>query len=127
MCVLQARYGSDQWMSYFLHCGLLTIAGHKMSKSLKNFITIKQVQCVTCSVTCLNFQCCVVQALNEYSSRQLRLAFLLHSRLATIDYSEDTMKEAQHFEKMFNVRPFPFPHILTGDSACCPAGVFPDS
>ena len=40
--MLQARYGSDQWMSYFLHSGHLTIAGCKMSKSLKNFITIKQ-------------------------------------------------------------------------------------
>ena len=39
----QARYGSDQWMSYFLPSGHLTIAGCKMSKSLKNFITIKQV------------------------------------------------------------------------------------
>ena len=43
VCVLQARYGSDQWMSCFLHSGHLTIAGCKMSKSLKNFITIKQV------------------------------------------------------------------------------------
>ena len=41
--VEQARYGADQWMSYFLHSGHLTIAGCKMSKSLKNFITIKQV------------------------------------------------------------------------------------
>ena len=55
-----------------------------MSKSLKNFITIKQ-------------------ALEQYSSRQLRLAFLLHSWTATLDYSEQTMKEALHWEKMFNV------------------------
>lgn len=42
--VVQARYGSDQWMTYFLHSGHLTIAGCKMSKSLKNFITIKEVK-----------------------------------------------------------------------------------
>lgn len=42
--VVQARYGSDQWISYFLHSGHLTIAGCKMSKSLKNFITIKEVR-----------------------------------------------------------------------------------
>lgn len=44
-----------------------------------------------------------LQALEKYSSRQLRLAFLLHSWSATLDYSEATMREAQHFEKMFNV------------------------
>ena len=55
-----------------------------MSKSLKNFITIKE-------------------ALKKYSSRQLRLAFLLHAWNATLDYSEQTMREALHWEKMFNV------------------------
>jgi cysteinyl-tRNA synthetase len=29
------------WVRYFLHSGHLTIAGCKMSKSLKNFITIQ--------------------------------------------------------------------------------------
>ena len=71
-------------MSYFLHAGHLTIEGCKMSKSLKNFITIKQ-------------------ALASYSSRQLRLAFLLHSWSATLDYSEQTMKQALHYEKLCNV------------------------
>lgn len=56
-----------------------------MAKSLKNFITIKQ-------------------ALQDYSSRQLRLVFLLHPWMDTLDYSEQTMKEALFWEKMFNVR-----------------------
>ena len=38
---LQAHYGVCQWIHYFLHAGHLTIEGCKMSKSLKNFITIK--------------------------------------------------------------------------------------
>ena len=46
-----------------------------------------------------------MQALEKYSSRQLRLVFLLHSWSATLDYSDETMREAQHFEKMFNVSP----------------------
>lgn len=79
----EARYGSDQWITHFLHSGHLTIAGCKMSKSLKNFITIKE-------------------ALQKHSSRQLRLAFLLHSWSATLDYSDATMREAQHCEKLFN-------------------------
>jgi len=37
----QAFFENDHWVRYFLHTGHLTIAGCKMSKSLKNFITIK--------------------------------------------------------------------------------------
>ena len=37
----QAYYGHQQWVSYFLHSGHLHIEGQKMSKSLKNFITIQ--------------------------------------------------------------------------------------
>lgn len=39
--LLQAYFENDHWVRYFLHTGHLTIAGCKMSKSLKNFITIK--------------------------------------------------------------------------------------
>lgn len=39
-CV-QAYFENDCWVRYFLHTGHLTISGCKMSKSLKNFITIK--------------------------------------------------------------------------------------
>jgi len=34
--------GCQQWVNYFLHTGHLSIEGLKMSKSLKNFITIRQ-------------------------------------------------------------------------------------
>ena len=40
----EAHYHSDgcrQWVNYFLHCGHLEVEGLKMSKSLKNFITIR--------------------------------------------------------------------------------------
>ena len=33
--------GCSQWVNYFLHTGHLSIEGLKMSKSLKNFITIR--------------------------------------------------------------------------------------
>ncbi|XP_064401843.1 cysteine--tRNA ligase, cytoplasmic-like [Halichondria panicea] len=79
----EACYGSDSWMTYFLHSGHLTIEGCKMSKSLKNFITIQE-------------------ALSMYSASQLRLAFLLHSWSATLDYSQGTMREAMAWEKLFN-------------------------
>lgn len=35
------RSGCRQWVNYFLHSGHLEIEGLKMSKSLKNFITIR--------------------------------------------------------------------------------------
>ena len=35
--------GCQQWVNYFLHSGHLGIEGLKMSKSLKNFITIRWV------------------------------------------------------------------------------------
>lgn len=37
----EAYFGCKQWVNYFLHTGHLHIDGMKMSKSLKNFISIK--------------------------------------------------------------------------------------
>jgi cysteinyl-tRNA synthetase len=79
----EAHYDSDVWVNYFLHSGHLTIAGCKMSKSLKNFVTIQQ-------------------ALEKYTSRQIRLLFLLHSWSSTLDYSDHGMEKALNYEKMLN-------------------------
>ena len=73
-------------MKYFLHSGHLTIAGCKMSKSLKNFVSIQD-------------------ALSKFTARQLRFAFLLHSWRDTLDYSSKTMECAIHYEKLFQVTP----------------------
>lgn len=37
-----SKDGGHQWINYFLHMGHLSISGSKMSKSLKNFITIRE-------------------------------------------------------------------------------------
>ncbi|XP_022083673.1 cysteine--tRNA ligase, cytoplasmic-like [Acanthaster planci] len=79
----EAHYSNDHWVRYFLHSGHLTIAGCKMSKSLKNFISIKD-------------------ALKQYTSRQIRMVFLLHSWKDTLDYSADTMDVAVQYEKTVN-------------------------
>lgn len=79
----EAYYGNDDWVRYFLHSGHLHIDGCKMSKSLKNFISIKD-------------------ALKKHSARQLRLMFLLHAWKDTLDYSENTMKEAIGVERLLN-------------------------
>ncbi|NWZ32285.1 SYCC protein, partial [Asarcornis scutulata] len=79
----EAYFENDHWVRYFLHTGHLTIAGCKMSKSLKNFITIKD-------------------ALKKHTARQLRLAFLMHSWKDTLDYSNNTMESAIQYEKFMN-------------------------
>ncbi|XP_014218904.1 cysteine--tRNA ligase, cytoplasmic [Copidosoma floridanum] len=79
----EAYFNNSHWVRYFLHSGHLTISGCKMSKSLKNFITIKE-------------------ALKKNTARQLRLAFLLHSWKDTLDYSDATMDMAVQYEKFLN-------------------------
>ncbi|RUS76609.1 hypothetical protein EGW08_015618 [Elysia chlorotica] len=79
----EAYYGNDNWVRYFIHSGHLTIDGCKMSKSLKNFVSIKEV-------------------LQQYTARQVRLLYLLHAWKDTLDYSRKTMDVALEFEKTLN-------------------------
>eukprot|EP00475_Leptophrys_vorax_P033433 TRINITY_DN5250_c0_g1_i2.p1 TRINITY_DN5250_c0_g1~~TRINITY_DN5250_c0_g1_i2.p1 ORF type:complete len:527 (-),score=139.93 TRINITY_DN5250_c0_g1_i2:1264-2844(-) len=76
----EAFFDCKQWVNYFLHAGHLNIDGLKMSKSLKNFITIRQ-------------------ALELSSPRQIRLVFLLQSWDRTMNYSDEALKEAAVKEK----------------------------
>ena len=74
--------GCKQWTNYWVHTGHLNIKGAKMSKSLKNFITIRE-------------------ALEMHSARQIRFCFILHKYNSTMDYSADTMAQAVDVEKRF--------------------------
>jgi cysteinyl-tRNA synthetase len=74
---------SHQWVNYWLHTGHLNIQGFKMSKSLKNFITIRQ-------------------ALTEHTVRQIRFCFLLHKYNSPMDYGDSTMNQALSIEKIFS-------------------------
>lgn len=78
----EAHNHSDQWVNYFLHAGHVHIEGLKMSKSLKNFISIKE-------------------ALRRYSARQLRFLFLQHGWAATLVYKESSMQAAASAEATF--------------------------
>ena len=89
----QACFNSDHWVRYFLHTGHLHIEGCKMSKSLKNFVSIKE-------------------ALRSHTARQLRFAFLLHAWKDTLDYSANTMQAAVTYERVFNVSASS-PHVST--------------
>lgn len=82
MAQAEAFHQCCQWVNYFLHAGHLHIKGLKMSKSLKNFITIRQ-------------------ALQEHSPRQLRLMFLLQPWDKPMNYSDQTVDDAKAKEKYF--------------------------
>ncbi|PPQ74747.1 hypothetical protein CVT24_003854 [Panaeolus cyanescens] len=80
----EAYHVNGPWVNYFLHTGHLHIEGLKMSKSLKNFITIDEI-------------------LNKFTARQLRLAFLTQLWNAKVDFSESLMTgEVRTLENTFN-------------------------
>ncbi|CCL99049.1 uncharacterized protein FIBRA_01060 [Fibroporia radiculosa] len=72
MAQSEAYHNCSPWVNYFIHTGHLHIEGLKMSKSLKNFITIDEI-------------------LQKYTARQLRLAFLTQLWNAKVDFSESLM------------------------------------
>lgn len=78
----EAQSGEKQWCNYFWHAGHLNIHGLKMSKSLKNFLSIKGV-------------------LERSSPRQIRILFLLQPWNSKINYSENSLQEAAAKEKCF--------------------------
>lgn len=82
MAQSEAYHGCCQWVNYFFHAGHLHIKGLKMSKSLKNFITIKQ-------------------ALQEHTPQQLRLMFLMQPWDKSMNYSDQTVDDAKSKEKYF--------------------------
>lgn len=71
-----------QWVNYFTHTGHLHIEGLKMSKSLKNFITIRQ-------------------ALDMNSPRLLRILFLMQGWDLPMNYSAQTTDDARSKETTF--------------------------
>lgn len=78
----EACFGCQQWCSYFLHAGHLNIKGLKMSKSLKNFVTIRE-------------------ALSTHTARQLRILFLLQAWDSPMAYSDQKMEDAVKKERAF--------------------------
>ncbi|CEP13696.1 hypothetical protein [Parasitella parasitica] len=76
----EAHFDCKQWVNYFLHAGHLHVEGQKMSKSLKNFITISE-------------------ALKTYTARQLRIFFLLHQWDAKMDFKKSSMQETIQLEQ----------------------------
>ena len=73
-----------------LYC-LCNLGGPQLQVKIKIANTVK---------CCYFFQ----DALKRNSARQIRFAFLLHAWNATLDYSENVLREAEQTDKLFNVR-----------------------
>ncbi|XP_024384144.1 uncharacterized protein [Physcomitrium patens] len=96
----EAYFHCHEWVRYFFHSGHLSIDGLKMSKSLKNFITIKE-------------------ALTKYTARQLRMLFVIQSWDKSINFSTTVVNEALQKEKQFknffaNVESYLRQHPMAG-------------
>ncbi|KAI1104260.1 tRNA synthetases class I (C) catalytic domain-containing protein [Jackrogersella minutella] len=72
------------WVNYFLHMGHLSISGSKMSKSLKNFQTIKDALAST------------------YTARSMRIVFLLGRWNDGVEISPDMRTQADSWETAVN-------------------------
>ncbi len=73
------------WVNYFLHMGHLSIAGSKMSKSLKNFQTIRDA------------------LKTDYTARGMRIVFLLGKWNDGVEISPDMRTMAEGWETQVNV------------------------
>ncbi|KAF2454392.1 tRNA synthetases class I (C) catalytic domain-containing protein [Lineolata rhizophorae] len=74
-----------QWTNYFIHMGQLRIRGLKMSKSLKNYTTIR-----------------TVLSQREWSARSLRICFLLMPWQDGIEVTDELMKAVVSWEGKLN-------------------------
>ncbi|OGI16002.1 cysteine--tRNA ligase [Candidatus Micrarchaeota archaeon RBG_16_49_10] len=74
---MEAASGKKPFVKYWLHTGFLTINGQKMSKSLGNFITIRD-------------------ALKKWNAKTLRYFFISTHYRSPIDFSEENLVKAQN-------------------------------
>ena len=77
-----------QWVNYFMHMGHLSIQGSKMSKSLKNFITIREAL-----------------KKGDWTPRGLRIAFLMGGWREGIEITDDLVRAGSVWEDKVNVSP----------------------
>ena len=73
---MESISGKKPFVKYWLHSGFVTIEGRKMSKSLANFITIRDL-------------------LKTYSPQALRFMIVSSHYRSPIDYKEDLIKQSQ--------------------------------
>lgn len=87
---------SHQWVNYFMHMGHLSIQGSKMSKSLKNFTTIREAL-----------------GRGDWTPRSLRIVFLLGGWKEGVEITDDIVKAGNAWEDKVNVSTtFPTTSVL---------------
>ncbi|KAK4622451.1 Cysteine--tRNA ligase [Fulvia fulva] len=74
-----------QWVNYFMHMGHLSISGSKMSKSLKNFTTIKEAL-----------------GKGDWTPRSLRIVYLLGAWKEGLEITPDLVKASVSWEERIN-------------------------
>jgi len=72
----EATTGVKPFVKYWIHTGILTVDGVKMSKSLGNFVTVRD-------------------ALKRFEADVLRLYFASTHYRSTVDYSEDELEKTE--------------------------------
>ncbi len=72
----ESSSGKKPFVEYWIHSGLLTVNGQKMSKSLDNFITIRGI-------------------LEKYPPEALRMMILMAHYRTPLDYREENIKQAE--------------------------------
>ncbi len=73
-----------EFARYWIHHGMVTVEGEKMSKSLGNFLTLKD-------------------ALSRYPARYWRLWYLTSHYRSPIDFSEEKMKEVARMQERIDL------------------------
>lgn len=75
----------DQWVNYFLHMGHLSIQGSKMSKSLKNFTTVREAL-----------------ERRDWTPRSLRIVFLLGGWKEGVEITDELVSSGGSWEDKLN-------------------------
>jgi cysteinyl-tRNA synthetase len=76
--------GKSPWVKYWMHTGFVMVDREKMSKSLGNFITLKDL-------------------IDKYDSEVIRLFLLQRHYRSPLDYSEEGLLDAKtNLEKLYN-------------------------
>ena len=84
-CPAEGARQGEQWINYFMHMGHLSIQGSKMSKSLKNFTTIREAL-----------------AKGEWTPRGLRIVFLLGAWKDGLEITGEVVKQGVAWEERVN-------------------------
>ena len=80
---MESASGKKPFVKYWLHTGFLNVKGQKMSKSLGNFVTIKD-------------------ALKEYDSKVLRFFYISGHYRSPIDFSQELLDKAKNSLERLN-------------------------